>query len=423
MKLNVTVRMALKSLRVNKVRALLTMLGIVIGIASVIAILTVGAALSGSVSSSISVLGSNNIVVALQQRNQNNVGFPQASTQRRPQSKDLITDEMIRALRERYPSQVAHVGLSESIGAGKFQDGRRYSNVTLTGANADQATVSNVSLVKGRFLSESDVKGVRNVAVVSDRLVGVMFAGDPASGLGREIRVHTGSQIYSFTVIGVYEYEQSALAPPQVAERDVSTVVYLPLTTAKRLAGSAPGYDRITVAAATDVDPIAFAGQLRTFFQRYYASNPDYTCSATSMKSIAEQVSNVMGSLSMGISVIAGISLLVGGIGVMNIMLVSVTERTREIGLRKAVGATPNNIRSQFLAESIILCLIGGVVGVIVGGTLGFVGSNLLAMPTLPTPASIAIAVGFSISIGLFFGYYPANRAAKLNPIDALRSL
>ena len=423
MKLSVTVRMALKSLRVNKVRAVLTMLGIIIGIASVIAILTVGAALSGSVSSSISVLGSNNIAVALQQRNQGNVGFPQASTQRRPQAKDLITDEMIRALRERYPSQVAQVGLSESIGAGQARDGRRYSNVTLTGANADLATVTNVSLIKGRFLSDSDIKGVRNVAVVSDRLAGVMFPGDPASGLGGEIRVHTGSQIYSFTVIGVYEYEQSALAPPQVAERDLSTVVYLPLTTAKRLAGSAPGYDRITVAASPDVDPIAFAGQLRAFFQKYYANNPDYTCSATSMKSIAEQVNNVMGSLSLGISVIAGISLLVGGIGVMNIMLVSVTERTREIGLRKAVGATPNNIRSQFLAESIILCLIGGVVGVIVGGTLGFVGSNLLSMPTLPTPASIAIAVGFSISIGLFFGYYPANRAAKLNPIDALRSL
>ena len=423
MKLSVTVRMALKSLRVNKVRALLTMLGIIIGIASVIAILTVGAALSGSVSSSISVLGSNNIVVALQQRNQVNVGFPQAGTQRRPQSKDLITDEMIRALRERYPSQVARVGLSESIGAGQARDGRRYSNVTLTGANADVAIVTNVNLVKGRFLSDSDVKGVRSVAVVSDRLAGVMFPGDPASGLGREILVHTGSQIYSFTVIGVYEYEQSPLAPPQVAERDVSTTVYLPLTTAKRLAGSAPGYDRITVAASPDVDPIAFAGQLKAFFQKYYVNNPDYTCSATSLKSIAEQVNNVMGSLSLGISVIAGISLLVGGIGVMNIMLVSVTERTREIGLRKAVGATPNNIRSQFLAESIILCLIGGVAGVIVGGTLGFVGSSLLAMPSLPTPASIAIAVGFSISIGLFFGYYPANRAAKLNPIDALRSL
>ena len=425
MKLTANLRMAAKSLRVNKMRALLTMLGIVIGIGSVIAILTVGNALSSSVSSSISVLGSNNIAVALQQRNQTGAAFPPGNpnAQRRPQPKDLITDQMIQGMRQRFPTQVAHVSLTEAMGGGKARDGRRFSNVTVLGTNGDYGDVNNLTLIAGRFLSESDVKGFRSAAVVSDHLVTNMFGGDPRAALQQEVRVYLGSQIHTFSIVGVYEFEQSALTVSQVPEKEISTSLYLPVTTAKRLTGSPSGYQSIMVMAATDVDPIAFAGQLKNYFTTLYANNLDYTIAAVSMKSITEQVNSVMGSLSVGLSVIAGISLLVGGIGVMNIMLVSVTERTREIGLRKAVGATPNNIRVQFLVESIIVCLIGGVLGVLLGGTLGYVGSYLLAIPTLPTLSSIAIAVGFSISIGIFFGFYPANRAAKLNPIDALRSL
>ncbi|MGB7963659.1 MAG: ABC transporter permease [Propionicimonas sp.] len=425
MKLTANLRMAAKSLRVNKMRALLTMLGIVIGIGSVIAILTVGNALSSSVSSSISVLGSNNIAVALQQRNQTGAGFPPGNpnAQRRPAPKDLITDQMIQAMRQRFPTQVSHVSLTEAMGGGKARDGRRFSNVTVLGTNGDYGDVNNLTIIAGRFLSESDVKGFRSAAVVSDHLVANMFGGDPRAALQQEVRVYLGSQIHTFSIVGVYEFEQSALTVSQVPEKEISTSLYVPVTTAKRLAGGPSGYQSIMVMAATDVDPIAFAGQLKDYFVTLYANNLDYTIAAVSMKSITEQVNSVMGSLSVGLSVIAGISLLVGGIGVMNIMLVSVTERTREIGLRKAVGATPNNIRVQFLVESIIVCLIGGVLGVLLGGALGYVGSYLLAIPTLPTLSSIAIAVGFSISIGVFFGFYPANRAAKLNPIDALRSL
>lgn len=424
MKLGANLRMALTSLRVNKMRALLTMLGIVIGIGSVIAILTVGNALSSSVSSSISVLGSNNIAVVLQQRNQS-AGFQPGNpnAQRRPAPKDLITDQMIQAMRQRFPTQVAAVSLTEAMGSGKARDGRRFSNVTVLGTNSDYGDVNNVTIVAGRFLSESDVKGFRSVAVVSDHLVANMFGGDPRAALQQEVRVYLGSQIHTFSIVGVYEFEQSALTVSQVPEKEISTSLYVPVTTAKRLTGGPSGYQNIMVMAATDVDPISFAGQLKAFFTTLYANNLDYTIAAVSMKSITEQVDSVMGSLSVGLSVIAGISLLVGGIGVMNIMLVSVTERTREIGLRKAVGATPNNIRVQFLVESIIVCLIGGVLGVLLGGTLGYLGSYLLAIPTLPTLSSIAIAVGFAISIGIFFGFYPANRAAQLNPIDALRSL
>ena len=139
------------------------------------------------------------------------------------------------------------------------------------------------------------------------------------------------------------------------------------------------------------------------------------------MSTMVESMSTIMNTLSIAISVIAGISLLVGGIGVMNIMLVSVTERTREIGTRKALGATNSDIRMQFVVESMIVCLIGGVIGIIVGTTMGYIGSSLISEPSYPTAGYIALAVGFSMAIGVFFGYYPANKAAKLDPIEALR--
>ena len=142
---------------------------------------------------------------------------------------------------------------------------------------------------------------------------------------------------------------------------------------------------------------------------------------AISMETMLDSMDSIMSTINIALSVIAGISLLVGGIGVMNIMLVSVTERTREIGTRKALGATNGNIRIQFVVESMIVCLIGGVIGIILGTILGYVGSSLMGVVAFPSASSIALAVGFSLAIGIFFGYYPANKAAMLDPIEALR--
>ena len=139
------------------------------------------------------------------------------------------------------------------------------------------------------------------------------------------------------------------------------------------------------------------------------------------MESMTESMSDMIGTVSIAISFIAGISLLVGGIGVMNIMLVSVTERTREIGTRKALGATNNNIRLQFVVESVIICLIGGAIGILLGAIMGYVGSGLLHNAVLPSVGSIVLAFSFSLAVGVFFGYYPANKAAKMDPIEALR--
>ena len=163
------------------------------------------------------------------------------------------------------------------------------------------------------------------------------------------------------------------------------------------------------------------AAEVKNYLARYYRTNENYTVTAISMDSMISSVNSMMNTLSVAIAVIAAISLLVGGIGVMNIMLVSVTERTREIGTRKAIGATNGNIRMQFVVESVIICSIGGVIGILFGGVLGYVGSTLIGAPAVPKLSYILLAVGFSMAIGIFFGYYPANKAAKMDPVEALR--
>ena len=174
------------------------------------------------------------------------------------------------------------------------------------------------------------------------------------------------------------------------AEEDVTTSLYIPITTANHLTGSPEGYSTVTVQASAGTDSAAMAQSIREFLSRYYANNEDYGVSAMAMSTMVESMSAIMDTLSIAISVIAGISLLVGGIGVMNIMLVSVTERTREIGIRKALGATNNDIRIQFVVESVIVCLIGGVIGILLGAVLGYVGSSLLSEACLPRPSYIA---------------------------------
>ena len=165
----------------------------------------------------------------------------------------------------------------------------------------------------------------------------------------------------------------------------------------------------------------AFAQELEAFFLSYYAANEDYEIAATTMESMTESMNDMIQTVSAAIAFIAGISLLVGGIGVMNIMLVSITERTREIGTRKALGAKNSFIRLQFIIESMILCLVGGCLGILLGFGLGAVAATMLGYSASAPVAAILIAVGFSMTIGLFFGYYPANKAAKLDPIEALR--
>lgn len=421
MGLGESIRLALEGLRANKMRSILTMLGIIIGIGAVIGILTVGNGLTGSITGSMSGLGVSNITVSLRKLDDGMGGMTSVFGLQTPDEADMLTDDMLEGLRARYGDYLEGISLSESAGNGQAKDGRLYANLSISGVNEDYQHVNNIALLNGRWLRQKDLDGSRAVCVVSDKLVNNLFAGNQEAALGSDIQVSRSGEMLSFRVVGVYEYDQSTMGFSMASEKDLSTSLFVPLTTAKHINGSGEGYASVTVQAGESVDSSALAADIQNFLNRYYANNDCYSVFAMAMSTMVESMSTIMNTLSIAISVIASISLLVGGIGVMNIMLVSVTERTREIGTRKALGATNNDIRVQFVVESIIVCLIGGLIGIVVGTILGYIGSSLISEPSYPTFGYIALAVGFSMAIGVFFGYYPANKAAKLDPIEALR--
>ena len=411
------VRLALSSLRSNKMRALLTMLGIIIGIGSVIAIVTVGESLTGSITDSMSGLGANNLTVALTQKSTDS-GFDQGSVAVRmfgpsaPAAEDLITNEMIEEYRDTFGDQVAAVELTQSMGTGTVTSGSDSATLNLLGVNGEYFTAEDVDVQYGRAPQDSD--GERQVALVSDRFLKDAFGGSisPINAIGQKFQLKANGSLYDFYVIGVYHYdeEEDGSISLTSSSDEVTTTLYMPLQTAKKLAKADAGYQSLTVVGAGDVDQDQFMADTKSFFASFYTRNQSYTVDVSSLASLLETM-----------TAIAAISLLVGGIGVMNIMLVSITERTQEIGIRKALGAPASAIRSQFIVEAVIICLIGGLLGVALGVGLGALGAHLMGYSARASVSAIVLAVGFSMAIGLFFGYYPANKAAQMNPIDALR--
>lgn len=410
------IRLAWEGLRASKMRAFLTMLGIIIGIASVIGILTLGEGLTGNINEQMSTLGASNIYIMLQSKNTSDQGGMRSYSE-----SDLISDEMIADLRSRYGDYIDYVSLSASLASGTANDGGLYANVSVSGINDEYIVANDINIIRGQGIAADNIDGNEMCAVVSDKLVEKMFGGDQMAALGNEISVYTSFEIYKFRIVGVYEYEQSIMNMSMLADEDVSTDVYIPISTAKKLAGADDGYSTITVVANPQIDSANFADVATNYLNKYYAENQNFKVASMSMESMLSTVDSMMDTVNVAIAVIAGISLIVGGIGVMNIMLVSVTERTREIGTRKAIGATNSAIRMQFVTESVIICLIGGIIGIICGTLLGYFGAKLLGVTAFPTLSHILIAVTFSMAIGIFFGYYPANKAAKLDPIEALR--
>lgn len=413
-----SITLALSGLKANKMRALLTMLGIIIGISSVIAIVTVGDSMRSSVTSSMSDLGAKNLMVGISYRYDAS-GNMVAPSNYEITDNDVISYDMINAFKERYADDLLGVSMTESLGSGKAQDGRLYANVNISGVSADYADANSITLIKGRFLNQRDINSMKNLIVVSDKFVNNMFGAD-VDPIGKEVQIHRTNEIKTYTIVGVYEYKQNAMMFSMASEKDMSTDAYIPVSTAQRINGT-NGFYQITVTPKADVDSMQFQMKTMEFFSRYYEKNPYLTIQAFSMESMLSQIDSMMSTMSVAIAIIAGISLLVGGIGVMNIMLVSVTERTREIGTRKALGAPNSAIRAQFIIESVITCLVGGVFGIVLGVGLGSFGASALGFPARPSVSIIIIAVSFSMAIGVFFGYYPANKAAKLNPIEALR--
>lgn len=420
------IMLALSGLRVNKMRALLTMLGIIIGIASVIAIMSVGNSISASVTSSMESMGVNNITLGLKKKSSedevtsNGRRFMGMSRGDQMSEEDYLTDEMLDEMQEAFEGQIEGILLNESAGSGTAEKASLSANVAVMGVNAAYLENEELTLISGRTLTERDQTDARNVVLVSDKLVKKLFENKADEVVGKEVEIYINNRYYTYTVVGVYEYDDSGFSSE--SEEDVSTTVYLPFEAARKQNHSTVGYSQLTLKVYGVENTSDFCEQLQNWFNgRYYGKNENYEVSATSMESMVSSMTEMLSTVSIAISVIAGISLLVGGIGVMNIMLVSITERTREIGTRKALGATNGSIRLQFIMESIVICLLGGFIGILLGLSIAYAATNILGYAATPSISGIAFSVTFSIFIGIFFGYYPANKAAKMNPIEALR--
>ena len=424
-----SISLALGSLRNNKMRSFLTLLGIIVGIASVITILTLGHSLRTQASESIVSSGANDLMVNVVQRpteEQEEAGLTSGPMSMpngeyiEPAAESKFDEHDIARLKEALGDNIAGIPLgansytSVDLSAGGSE--APYTNAQFV--NMDYLELNPVSLVAGRSLTQADTDAKRPVILLSIDQAYQLF-GDPQTAVGSEIDAQFGMISRSLMVVGVYQTESMGSG---IFANTGPGSVYLPISLEPDFNSyNSNGWNSITVRPAEGKD----LGQVKALLQAHltsmYRSDDQFMAEIQDFSAMTEQFNAVLDGISAAISAIAGISLLVGGIGVMNIMLVTVTERTREIGIRKALGATRGAIRLQFVVEAMMVCLVGGILGVLIGGGLGMVGANMLGTFVFPPLSAVLLALGFSLAIGLFFGYYPANKAAKLDPIDALR--
>ena len=401
-----TVKISFRALWVNKMRSSLTMLGIIIGVGAVIAMVAVGSGASQKISEQISSMGSNLLIILPGSTSAGGVRMG-AGTQ------PTLSMGDAEAIVRECPavSDVAPV----LGGVAQVVYGHMNWSTGVTGTTPGMLIVRDWELSSGRPFSQQDVKSATKVCLLGQTVVDNLF-GDQ-NPVGQSIRIKN----VPFTVIGVLERKGQS---PQGQDQD--DAIYVPVTTAqKKLFGTQfPGMVRIIMVKAKSTEDLSPAEtQINELLrQRHHIGqkqDSDFTVrNLTQIMQAAEQSSKVMTLL---LGAIASVSLLVGGIGIMNIMLVSVTERTREIGIRMAIGAKTWDIRLQFIIEALTLSLIGGVIGIVVGVSTSMVLSSVSGWPTVVSALSILLAFSFSGFIGIFFGFYPAFKASLLNPIDALR--
>lgn len=396
-----TVRLALSSIRRNALRSFLTLLGIVIGVAAVIAMITIGSGTTSKVQSDIAKLGSNLLVIR--------PGTPATPGSAPIRARDFTIRQVDRLAGALTGAKAVSATAQKSA---KIIYGTESLTTPVTGTDADFFIARDWAVVSGRAFNEQEMRGGAPVCVIGETVRKQFFgAADP---LGATIRVAK----INCPIIGLLEAKGTSNFG-----MDQDNVIMLPLSAFHRRIAGNNDVETIYVSAEDGVPTSEMQTRIENLMReiRGIATDEDDDFNIRDQTQIANMMSSTMATMTGMLSAVAGVSLLVGGIGIMNIMLVSVTERTREIGIRLAIGAQERHILTQFVVEATVLSLIGGLLGILLGLGLAGLASALFSIPFAPSLSVIAFAAGFSALIGLIFGFFPALRGARLDPIEALR--
>lgn len=382
------IKLAFKSMFTNKLRTLLSLLGIVIGVMSVVTILTLGNSASGSITDAIATGGTDLITI-----------YTDGSS-------STFTEEFSDTIRRNIEGIEAVAPMNSQTARVRYKD--TVSSYTVNGVQATWAELMKYNVAQGEWFTTEDNLSRRQVVVLGSEVAKKLFPGGDA--VGNYVSVFR-TQAKRYLVVGVMEAKDATLSV------SFNNAVFMPYNTMKLRLGGSSRVGSYIVKVLENYDSTAVSDLIRDYLDNLVGSDNYTIFSASTLTSIANEIT---GTFTTFLAAIAGISLLVGGIGIMNIMLVSVAERTREIGIRKALGASPKVIRGQFITEAIALTMLGGLLGILLGTFISRAVTTLAGWSFKISIPAYALSVGFSMVIGVFFGWYPAKKAAKLDPIDAL---
>jgi len=401
-------KMAISSILSNKMRSFLTMLGIIIGISSVITIVSLGNGGKNYIADQFAKMGSNTVTLSV-------------DSSKVEQTSDYFTLDDVKQIKNRVDT-AKYVSATVSK-KGTARTDTKTNTANVTGVNTDYSLISNVEIVYGRFLNDREVEEGKAVAVIDQTSAKALFGTDDA--VGKSFKLGPVASSKSATVVGVSKassmFGGGNGGPPSRNGDSTPTLVTVPVTFLQTLYPIDFNISTLSIASTYQANSVQTGNDSLKIVQTKHENKTTNLYKASNSASMLESINQVLGIFTTFLSAVAAISLLVGGIGVMNIMLVSVTERTKEIGIRKAIGATTNAILFQFLTESVILSLIGGLIGMALGlVSAEIIGSFANINPTVSILVVLEVIL-FSSAVGIFFGIYPARKAARLNPIDALR--